>query len=179
MAPTPDPHLTMRSADWAQDSDTIKDLCWEYHALLDARTKDFPGLIERYYAHDVYAALLEDLPRIHARPKGDIVVAQHSGEIVGCAMYYPLNDTGLCEIKRVFVTPAARGLSAGHALMQTCMQRAAEDGHHRMVLDTMIELTEAIKLYEKLGFTPAEPFYDLAPEVAHAIRFFGHDLIRP
>lgn len=168
--------LTIRRADWAQDGPAIVALCWAYRDLLETRMAGFPGLLERYYAKPDYVALMGELPKIHARPKGDILVATRGPDVLGCAMYYPLAMPGLCEIKRIFVAPKARRLSAARHLIEAAERCAAADGHRRMVLDTTVGLYEAIALYEKLGYTPTDPFYDLAPEAAPAIRFFGKDL---
>lgn len=173
------PQITIRRAVWEEDQHAIKALCWAYRDLLETRTARFPGLLDRYYAKPDYTALLERLPQIHARPQGDILLATRGPDdsaVVGCAMYYPLALPGLCEIKRIFVLPQARRLSAARRLVTAAETAAAADGHSRMVLDTMVELHEAIALYHTLGFTPAEPFYDLAPDAAPAIRFFGKDL---
>ena len=168
--------LSIRSADWSADEAAIKALCWGYRDVLEERMAEFPGLLDRYYAKADYAALLDTLPTIHARPNGDILVACLGADVVGCAMYYPLAPEGLCEIKRIFVTPSARGFGAAAQLVQRAEASAAADGYNRMVLDTMVALHEAIALYEKLGFAPAEPFYEIDAEVAPAIRFFGKDL---
>ena len=154
------------------DMAEIGRLCWAYRALLVARAGGIPGLVETYYAHDTYAALIADLPRIHARPKGDIILSDHGGRIMGCAMYYPLGPDGVTEIKRVFVDPAARGLGVGKALMVDAMQRAAADGYKRMVLDTMAPLTEAIALYAQLGFATCPPYYTPDPAYLPHLRFF-------
>lgn len=167
---------SIASAKFPQDAPDIARLCWDYRDLLISRTTEIPEIVEAYYAKDAYAALIEELPHIHARPKGDILVARLGTEVVGCAMYYPLNDTGLCEIKRVFVSPSGRGHGLGRRLMQAGMDAARRDGHSRMVLDTMVNLTEAITLYGKLGFSPAEPIYELDPRFTDYIRFFGIDL---
>lgn len=159
-----------------EDQAELHRLCWAYRDLLADRTANVPDILETYYAKDAYARLLEDLPRIHARPSGDILLAEHKGAVVGCGMYYPLSAPGLCEIKRVFIDPAARGLGAGRAIMQAGMDGARADGFKRMVLDTIVNLTEAIRLYETLGFEAAEPFYDVDPRFAGTVRFFGRDL---
>lgn len=151
-------------------------LIWAYRDLLVHRTAAVPGIVDTYYAKPDYARLIEDLPRIHARPKGEILVAEHAGRVIGCGMYYPLAEPGLCEIKRVYVDPVARGLGAGRAIMSAGIVGARQDGYQRMVLDTMIDLTEAIALYKSLGFQPAPPFYDLDPRFKDAILFFGIDL---
>ncbi|WP_299041535.1 GNAT family N-acetyltransferase [uncultured Tateyamaria sp.] len=158
------------------DMDDVARLCWAYRDLLVERSQGLPPVVDTYYARDSYAALIADLPRIHARPKGDILIATLAGQTVGCAMYYPLTAPGTTEIKRVFVDPAGRGTGAGRALMQDAMARARADGYTRVVLDTISPLTEAIALYERLGFTPCAPFYDPDPAFAPYLRFFDHRL---
>lgn len=167
--------LSIRPATPA-DMDDVARLCWAYRDLLVARSDGLPPIVETYYARDTYAALIADLPRIHARPKGDILVAALDGQTVGCGMYYPLADPGTTEIKRIYVDETARGTGAGRALIQDAMQRARADGYTRMVLDTMIRLPEAIALYEKLGFKPCAPFYEPDPEFEPYLRFFDHPL---
>ncbi|MEO1777618.1 MAG: GNAT family N-acetyltransferase [Pseudomonadota bacterium] len=163
--------LVVRRTD-ATDMPEIERLCWGYRALLAERSTDIPGLVDHYYAEPAYAAMLADLPRLHARPTGDILIAKHDATAIGCAMYYPLGPAGVTEIKRVFVDPGARGLGAGRALMTEGMRRAAADGYTRMVLDTMVHLTEAIALYARLGFSPCAPFYEPEPVFAPHLRFF-------
>ncbi|WP_299653256.1 GNAT family N-acetyltransferase [uncultured Tateyamaria sp.] len=167
--------LTIRPATPA-DMDDVARLCWAYRDLLVERSDGLPPVVDAYYAKDSYAALIADLPRIHARPKGDILVATLNDTVVGCAMYYPLAEPGTTEIKRVYVDTAARGTGAGRALMQDAMQRARADGYTRMVLDTIIRLPEAIALYERLGFEPCAPYYDPDPAFAPFLRFFDHPL---
>ena len=169
------PHLKVRSANLA-DADHIARLCWAYRDLLVAREGDMPSIVDAYYAKDSYATLIADLPRIHARPKGDIVLAVFDGDVVGCAMYYPLAMPGVTEIKRVFVDANARGTGAGRAMIEDCMKRARADGYTRMVLDTAINLPEAIALYGRLGFQPCAPFYDPDPVFEPYLRFFDHPL---
>lgn len=159
-----------------EDQAVLAQLCWAYRELLAARSRHVPGLVETYYAEPDYARLIEDLPRIHARPRGKILLAEQDSAVIGCAMYYPLEDVGVCEIKRIFVAPEGRGLGAAKALVRTAMIGAAQDGYARMVLDTMTELHEAIALYKRLGFAPGTPFYELDPRFAHVIRFFQIDL---
>jgi len=159
-----------------EDHAALARLCWAYRDLLAERTAIEPLILKTYYAKDDYARLIDDLPRIHAPPKGDILLAEHEGQIIGCAMYYPLAQAGLTEIKRVYVDPSARGLGAGRALFEAAMTGARAAGYDRMVLDTMVALTEAIALYGALGFNPAEPFYELDARFAPYIRFFGKDL---
>ena len=167
--------LTIRSAT-ATDMDDVAQLCWAYRDLLLEREAGLPPMTATFYPKETYRALIADLPRIHARPRGDILVAQLDGAVLGCAMYYPLALDGVTEIKRVYVDPKARGTGAGRKLVETAMARAKSDGYSRMVLDTMERLTEAIALYQRVGFQPCAPYYDVPPAFLPRLRYFDHPL---
>ncbi|MEL7092039.1 MAG: GNAT family N-acetyltransferase [Pseudomonadota bacterium] len=165
---------TIRTAT-PDDIPAITQLCWDYRDMLIDRAGSRHGVVEVAYAADGYASLLADLPRIHARPTGDMLVADIDGAVLGCAMYYPFSD-GVTEMKRVYVDPQARGSGAGRALVQAGIARARADGYTRMVIDTITPLHEAIALYESLGFAPCAPFYDPDPAFADVLRFFDLSL---
>lgn len=168
--------LIIRPAVLPDELDALAVLAWAYRDLLITRTAHVSDMVERYYSKDAYAALIADLPRIHARPLGNILVAELNGEIVGCAMYYK-HSSGPCEVKRIFVTNDSRGLGAGFKLLSQAKAHAAADGHKTMVLATVHTLVEAIALYERSGFTPAEPFfYDPNPAYIDPFRFYACSL---
>ena len=161
----------------ATDADlpNVRRLCRAYRALLADRNPGLPEIVEAYYQADAYEILLSRLPELHARPDGAIFVAEFGGRVAGCGMTHRIDGT-TCEIKRVFVEDAARGRGLAQGLFLAAMDQARADGYRRMVLDTMRVLTEAIALYERLGFAPAEPFYDLDARFSGEIQFFGIDL---
>ena len=66
-------------------------------------------------------------------------------------------DATRCELKRLYVRPAFRGLDLGATLTTRLMADAHARGFATMALDTHGALTSAIKLYERLGFTPSAP----------------------
>ncbi|WP_165978866.1 GNAT family N-acetyltransferase [Antarcticimicrobium luteum] len=167
--------LTIRSPETDSDHAAVRGLCRDYRALLDARWPDFPQFLQRYYSEQKFEDLLARLPELHKAPEGAIFVADLGGAVVGCGMTHKIAD-GVCEIKRVFVSDAARGHGAGRKLCEAAMERARADGYGRMVLDTTTRLTEAIALYEKLGFAPIAPFYDPPEDFAENLLFFGRDL---
>ncbi|WP_171129520.1 MULTISPECIES: GNAT family N-acetyltransferase [unclassified Ruegeria] len=89
-------------------------------------------------------------------PKGCLVVARsETGEIVGCGMMKRFDDvTG--ELKRVFVTEAARGTGTGRALIEAREQAARDMGLTRLIADTLTPNVEMRDLYPKLGFVELE-----------------------
>jgi GNAT superfamily N-acetyltransferase len=167
--------LTIRPINLKTEGPALAKLCWAYRDLLITRTTHVPDMVERYYSQSDYTALIAKLPEIHARPMGDILVADLNDKPVGCAMYYQ-HPTGSCEIKRIFVDQTARGHGGGEQLIRAAMKRAKADGHRHMVLDTVHTLTEAISLYQRVGFTPSQPFYDPDPAYTDTLRFFDIQL---
>jgi len=172
---TPRATPTIRPADWPRDTPEIARLCRGYRQALAEATADRPEIVADYYGEESFAALIADLPILHAPPGGAVLVAEVATGLSGVAMLVDRGD-GLCEIKRVFVDPSAAGAGIGRALVEAMMQTARAAGHRRMVLDTMAPLTAAIRLYDRLGFTPCPPFYDLPPDRAGYVLFFGRDL---
>lgn len=104
---------------------------------------------------------LAGLPGQYAPPGGTLLLARSaSGDAIACAALRPLPATGECEMKRLYVTPAARGLGLGRALAEAILATARDVGYRTIRLDTLQSLTEAQMLYLSMGFTPTERYYD-------------------
>jgi ribosomal protein S18 acetylase RimI-like enzyme len=86
-----------------------------------------------------------------------ILLAEVGGETAGCVGVRPLAE-GVCEMKRLYVRDAHRGLGLGRMLAQAAIDAARELGYVRMRLDTMPSMQQAISLYESLGFSDVEPY---------------------
>ncbi|WP_405642761.1 GNAT family N-acetyltransferase [Streptomyces uncialis] len=65
---------------------------------------------------------------------------------------------GDAEIKRMYVTPEARGLGLARRILASLESDARAAGRTRMVLETGTEQPEAIALYESSGYTPCDKF---------------------
>lgn len=96
-----------------------------------------------------------------------VVVAYLGGEAVGCGAFKPFAEGGV-ELKRMYVQPALRGRGIALQVLQALEAWAYAEGHRRCVLETGIKQPEAIRLYEKAGYTRIAnfpPYVDVATSV--------------
>ncbi len=104
---------------------------------------------------------LASLPGKYAPPKGALLLARRiAGEPLGCVAMRPMSEDGCCEMKRLYVTSAARGSGVGLALVEAIVAAARHAGYREMRLDTLPTMTTALWLYERHGFVRIEPYYD-------------------
>jgi putative acetyltransferase len=82
-------------------------------------------------------------------------VAELDGKIIGGGGVYPTANLpdGTCELVKLYLSNKARGKGIGKLLLEKCMAAAKELGYKKIYLETMPELTVAIPMYEKMGFT--------------------------
>jgi ribosomal protein S18 acetylase RimI-like enzyme len=115
---------------------------------------------------------LRELPGDYAQPRGALFLAERQGAAVGCVALRPL-DPPLCEMKRLYVRPAGRGLGLGRRLAEHVIAEARRLGYAAMRLDTLPSMGEAQALYGRLGFREI-PAYRYNPIVG--TRFLELDL---
>jgi ribosomal protein S18 acetylase RimI-like enzyme len=95
---------------------------------------------------------LATLPGAYARPSGRLLLAEAAdGIAAGCVGVRRLktDPSGTsCELKRLWVRPAYRGLHVGHALTSAALEAAREVGYTSMKLDTLPEkMPAAVAMY--------------------------------
>jgi carbonic anhydrase len=103
------------------------------------------------------------LPGPYAAPNGRLFLAwDGSHEPLGCIGVRP-HQGDACEIKRLYVRPAARGGGVGIALVTAAVQAARDLGYSDALVTTLPEtMPVAAAMYEKLGFETIEPFLDFS-----------------
>ncbi len=113
---------------------------------------------------------LATLPGRYGGPAGALLLARDTGgSPIGCVGLRPLAGP-ICEMKRLDVASAARGLGLGRALMEAVMAESAGLRYREIRLDTLPTMTAAIAMYRAAGFEAVPPDYDGAPA---GTLFFG------
>lgn len=94
------------------------------------------------------------MSRAYAAPRSAFYVLERDGVVVGGCGVAPLEggDAGTCELRKMYFLPTARGIGAGSAMMDRCLQTARDFGYTRCYLETLGGMDAAMKLYERSGF---------------------------
>jgi GNAT superfamily N-acetyltransferase len=87
-----------------------------------------------------------------AAGRGAFLVAFDADKPVGCGAVRRFSPK-VCEIKRMYVVPAARGRGVGRRILDELELIARELGASRLVLETGVRQPEALALYGGAGFT--------------------------
>ena len=120
-----------------------------YYAELAARFDD---------GFDMQAAHNEPLDSL-APPLGWFLVARLGGEAIGCAGLRRIGEhTG--ELKRMWISPAARGRGVARALLDHIEDLARSAGFSEIKLDTNKALVEAHTLYRAVGYQEIGAYND-------------------
>jgi putative acetyltransferase len=100
---------------------------------------------------------LAHLGEEYGPPRGRLLLAMVGPRTVGCVGVRPFSGR-ICEMKRLFVRPEARGVGAGRALVAGSLRAARALGYRRMRLDTLGSMEAAMTLYRAAGFREIPPY---------------------
>jgi ribosomal protein S18 acetylase RimI-like enzyme len=92
-------------------------------------------------------------------PSGLLLVARRREGPLGCGAL-KFHAHAPAELKRMWVSPEARGLGLGRRLLGHLEQSAREAGATAVRLETNGALTEAIALYRQAGYAEVAAFND-------------------
>jgi ribosomal protein S18 acetylase RimI-like enzyme len=128
----------------------------------EAERSDIVTLLREYEAglgislcFQNFDAEVASLPGDYGPPKGAMLLLRDTrgGGIAGCIALRPVAGAPeLCEMKRLYVRPQARGHGLGRHLAVAAMAEARQLGYTRICLDTLPTMQEAQALYLSLGF---------------------------
>ena len=113
----------------------------------------------------VGAALTVDPATIAAT----VLAISNGGTPVGHAALRPKGDSW--EVKRVIVLDSVRGQGVGAALMNELERLTRDAGVTRMILQTGDRQPEAVRLYERLGWTPIPAYEPYASAIPQSLCF--------
>lgn len=94
------------------------------------------------------------MSRAYAAPRHAYFVLERDGRVLGGAGVAPLagGDAEVCELRKMYFLPEARGSGAGAAMMARCLDAARGFGFTRCYLETLTGMDAAMRLYERSGF---------------------------
>ena len=95
------------------------------------------------------------LYELFQQPGSFYLVAEEAGHLLGGAGIFPSAGLpeGVCELVKMYLHKAARGKGLGRLLINECLEKARQLGYKKVYLETMPELSKAVSVYEKFGFS--------------------------
>lgn len=145
--------VTASGSEWVE---AVRELLREYGASI-------ADVAACSLEHQRFDDELANLPGRYAPSRGGrLLVAMVDGQPAGCIALRALPELGpgVCEMKRMYVRPAYRGLKLGRMLAERLIDEARVAGYTLIKLDTDTapKFAAAIALYRSLGFVECERY---------------------
>lgn len=101
-------------------------------------------------------AEVERMCEAYAQPRSAYFVIERDGQVLGGGGVAPLQNGApdTCELRKMYFLPAARGIGAGRAMIQRCLDAARGFGFQHCYLETLTGMDAAQALYKRSGFAP-------------------------
>jgi len=134
-------------------------------AIEDPNSDDARWCFKQYFAElnerfesgfDPAFSLSADTRELTA-PEGALIVARLRGNPIGCVAL-KFHKKSPAELKRMWVSPSARGLGLGRRLIDEAEKHARQNGVRVINLETNRTLHEAIALYRRSGYVEVDAF---------------------
>jgi GNAT superfamily N-acetyltransferase len=132
---------------------TIEPRSWDDPVGVELRERQRDEILARYGGEDTE-------PGVH--PTADdvavfLIAFDDAGTPMGCGALRRLDDTS-AEVKRMYVEKSARGTGVATAVLRALEQAAVDRGWTTVRLETGTGQPDAIRFYEREGYTPI-PLY--------------------
>lgn len=97
---------------------------------------------------------LDEMSGFYGSERRAYFVVEQAGRLLGGAGFAELagDDSGICELQKMYFLPELRGQGMGEAMITKCLQQAKTMAYRAMYLETMPSMEAAQKLYRKMGF---------------------------
>ncbi|HTE27019.1 GNAT family N-acetyltransferase [Flavitalea sp.] len=130
----------IQAADNSHLAKIIRDTLTEFKA-------NHPGTV-------YYDSSTDHLYELFQEPGSIYYVAEIDGTIAGGVGIFPTPGLpeGTCELVKMYLVPPARGIGLGKSLIEKALAFATNSSFRHVYIETMPELSQAMKVYEKFGF---------------------------
>ena len=145
--------VSVRIAEDSDDFEVARTLCREW---LDWHWRHYPNDWPKGADHPMdpqkFEAIVQDLPKLHQRPRGGILIGLVDGQAAGCVMYQEA-AAGVAEFNRMFVSENGRGHRLGRLMLENMFEQMIADGYRKVFFSSATFLTHARAMYEGAGFS--------------------------
>ncbi len=142
----------------------LREVSWNHPDSVELRSQQRAEVAMRYGTLDS-----EPGPAPTADDITVFFVAYSHGVAVGCGGLRE-RDASEAEIKRMFVSPDHRGTGVSVAILERLEQFAVDRGYARLVLETGDQQPDAVRFYEREGYTRI-PNFGYYADSAHSLCF--------
>ncbi|MFQ6128016.1 MAG: GNAT family N-acetyltransferase [Thermoplasmata archaeon] len=104
--------------------------------------------------YDLTQHSAEEYEKFLKLPRSFFFVAKEKGRIVGLALGRIIGKTGLANLGWICVAPKSRRRGIGDSILERLEEYARSEGCHKIFLNTLPCLTDAVRLYFKRGWIP-------------------------
>lgn len=118
---------------------------------------------------------VEVLRARYAAPPSIMLLATDAGLPAACGAV-DLSHPPHAEIKTLYVAPEARGRGFGTQIMQRLLAEAQAQGFPEVRLETVLFMTDAIRLYRSFGFAECPAYYEIPPSLKPITMFMARVL---
>ncbi len=97
---------------------------------------------------------LRSISAAYGAPRSVYWVVELDGRVLGGGGIGPIEGESdeICELRKMYLRPSARGRGAGRRILTACIDTARDSGYSRCYLATLETMERARRLYAAFGF---------------------------